>query len=813
MPCAGKCVIIQSLNHSRAGFLPSIAIFSRRKRLLGTRILLNMKHFFFTLFLLTGQLAFAQTKYTLSGTVKDKKTGELLIGTVVRIAEIKSAGAASNEYGFYSITIPEGDYTMIVSMLGYQSITEKIALHQDVRKDIFMGDTAKAMEVVTISDERKDANVTDPQMGAQKLDIKELNKIPVLFGEKDILKTIQLLPGIKSGGDGGSGFFVRGGAADQNLILLDEAPVYNASHLLGFFSTFNSDAIKDVTVFKGNAPAQYGGRLSSVLDVKMNDGNNQRFHVGGGIGLISSKLMLEGPIVKNKGSFIITGRRTYADMFLKLSSNETTKNSSLYFYDLNLKANYQLNDRNRIFLSGYFGRDKLGLANTFGIEWGNATGTIRWNHFLTDRLFSNTSLIFSNYSYKISISASTATFDITSKIRDYNLKHEYQFFVNPRNTVRFGINSIYHTVTPGQITATEGSAINPIKLQERYGLESAVYASDQWNATDRINVTFGARLSAFNALGAGDFYSFDQNGRVADTTSFASGKIVKTYINLEPRISAGFILDSSSSIKVSYARNVQNLHLLSNSVSTSPTDLWVMNSRIIKPEIADQYAIGYYRNFRDNSIEFSAEIYYKSMQNQVDYKNGANTQANELVEGELLFGEGRAYGVELFVKKKYGKFTGWVGYTLSRSERRIDEINNGSWYPVKQDRTHDISVVAMYEITPKLSLAATWVFNTGSAVTFPSGKYMIDGQVIFLYTERNGYRMPAYHRMDIGATWQTKKTEKFESSWNFSVYNLYGRENAYVINFREDPNDPSKTQAVQTSLFRFVPSVTYNFKF
>jgi hypothetical protein len=772
-----------------------------------------MKNFFFALFLLTSQLVFAQTKYTLSGTVKDKKTGELLIGTVVRIAEIKSAGAASNEYGFYSITIPEGDYTMVVSMLGYQSITQKIALHQDVRKDIFMGDTAKAMEIVTITGERQDANVTDPQMGATKLDIKEMNKIPVLFGEKDILKTIQLLPGIKSGGDGGSGFFVRGGAADQNLILLDEAPVYNASHLLGFFSTFNSDAIKDVTVYKGNAPAQYGGRLSSVLDVKMNDGNNQRFHVGGGIGLISSKLMLEGPIVKNKGSFIVTGRRTYADMFLKLSPDETTKNSSLYFYDLNLKANYQLNDRNRIFLSGYFGRDKLGLANTFGIDWGNATGTVRWNHFLTDRLFSNTSLIFSNYSYKISIDASTADFDITSKIRDYNVKHEYQFFANPKNTIRFGVNSIYHTVTPGQITASEGSAINPIQLQERYGLESAVYASDQWNATDRISVTFGARLSAFNALGAGDFYSFDQDGRVADTTSFASGKVVKTYLNVEPRISAGFIIDSSSSIKVSYARNAQNLHLLSNSVSTSPTDLWVMSSRIIKPEIADQYAIGYYRNFRDNTIEFSTEIYYKSMQNQVDYKNGANTQANELIEGELLFGEGRAYGVEFFVKKKYGKFTGWLGYTLSRSERRIDEINNGSWYPVKQDRTHDISVVAMYEINSKFSLAATWVFNTGSAVTFPSGKYMIDGQVIFLYTERNGYRMPAYHRMDIGATWQNKKTEKFESSWNFSVYNLYGRENAYVITFREDPNDPSKTQAVQTSLFRFIPSVTYNFKF
>ncbi len=772
-----------------------------------------MKNFFLFALLFISQFAFAQEKYTISGTVKDKKTGELLIGTVIRISEIKNLGTASNEYGFYSITIPEGDYTMVISMLGYKTVSEKIGLHQNVKKDIFLGDTVKSMEEVVITDEQKDANVTDPQMGAQKLDIKEINKIPVLFGEKDILKTIQLLPGIKSGGDGGSGFFVRGGAADQNLILLDEAPVYNASHLLGFFSTFNSDAIKDVTVYKGNAPAQYGGRLSSVLDVKMNDGNNQRFHVGGGIGLIASRLNVEGPLVKNKGSFIVTGRRTYADVFLKLSKNETTKNSSLYFYDLNLKANYQLNDKNRIFLSGYFGRDKLGLANAFGIDWGNATGTFRWNHFINERMFSNTSLIFSNYSYKISISASTATFDITSKIRDYNVKHEYQFFANPKNTIRFGINSIYHTVTPGQITASEGSAINAIKLQDRYGLENAAYVSDQWNATSRLNITFGVRVSSFSALGKGDFYSYDEDGTISDTTSYASGKVVKTYVNLEPRISAGYIITPSSSVKVSYARNAQNLHLLSNSVSTSPTDLWVMSSAIVKPEIADQYAIGFYKNFRDNKIEFSVETYYKAMQNQIDYKNGANTEANELIEGELLFGNGRAYGVEFFVKKKYGKLTGWIGYTLSRSERKIDQINNGSWYPVKQDRTHDISIVAMYDLTPKWSLAATWVFNTGAAVTFPSGKYTVDGQVIFLYTERNGYRMPAYHRMDLGATWQRKKTEKFESSWNFSIYNVYARENAYTISFREDPDDPTKTQAVQTALFRIIPSISYNFKF
>jgi hypothetical protein len=763
------------------------------------------------LFLLVPFLAGAQNKFTVSGTVKDKKSGESIIGAIVRIPEVKGAGAASNEYGFYSITVPEGDYTIIATMSGYKMQSQKLALHQNMKIDFVMEDTSFTNQAVVITDERADKNVSDPQMGAQKLDMKEINKIPVLFGEKDVLKTIQLLPGIKSGGDGGAGLFVRGGAADQNLILLDEAPVYNASHLLGFFSTFNSDAIKDVSVYKGNAPSQYGGRLASVLDVKMNDGNNQRYHVGGGIGLISSKLNVEGPIVKDKGSFLVTGRRTYADVFLKASKNETTKNSQLYFYDLNLKANYQLNDRNRIFLSGYFGRDKIGLANAFGIDWGNATGTLRWNHITNDRLFSNTSFIFSNYSYKITISGSTVDFDITSKIRDYNLKHEYQFFPNPRNKLRFGINSIYHIVTPGQVTVREG-AVNPLKLQDRYSLENAAYISDEWNVTDRFNITYGVRGSAFTVLGKGDFYSFDANGNVSDTASYSTGEMVKTYFNIEPRISAGYLISESSSVKASYARNTQYLHLLSNSTSTSPTDLWVMSSPIIKPELADQYAVGYYQNFRNNTIEFSVELYYKSMQNQIDYKNGANTQANELIEGELLFGKGRAYGAEFFVKKKYGQFTGWVSYTLSRSERQVTGINDGNWYPVRQDRTHDAAIVVMYDYK-KWSFAATWVYNTGAAVTFPSGKYIVDGNVQFYYTERNGYRMPAYHRLDIGATWERKKTEKFESSWNFSVYNVYGRENAYTITFQQDPNDASKTQAVQTSLFRMVPSITYNFRF
>jgi outer membrane receptor for ferrienterochelin and colicin len=529
--------------------------------------------------------------------------------------------------------------------------------------------------------------------------------------------------------------------------------------------------------------------------------------------LISSKLNLEGPIVKNKGSFLVTGRRTYADVFLKLSKDSTISNNSLYFYDFNAKANYQLNAKNRIFLSGYFGRDNIGIANTFGIGWGNATGTFRWNHIWNDRLFTNTSLIFSNYDYKISITSSTADFAITSKIRDFNLKHEFQFFPNPQHILRFGVNSIYHTVTPGQITASEGTAINPIKLQDRYGLESALYFSDEWSAGARLNITYGVRLSAFNVLGKGDYFTFDANGAITDTSSFDSFEIAKTYYTVEPRVSLAFILTDHSSLKVAYSRNSQNLHLLSNSTSSSPTDLWIMNSLMIKPEIADQVALGYYHNFMNNGIELSAEIYYKAMQNQIDYKNGANTQGNEKVEGELLFGEGRAYGLEFFIKKKYGKFTGWVSYTLSRSERRIDGINEGSWYPVRQDRTHDVSVVLMYDLTKRWSLASTWVYSTGNAVTFPSGKYYVDGQVQFLYTERNGYRMPAYHRLDIGATCQLKKSEKFESSLNISIYNVYARENAYAITFRESETDPNKTEAVRIALFKIIPSITYNFRF
>ncbi|MGZ4048829.1 MAG: TonB-dependent receptor [Bacteroidia bacterium] len=754
-----------------------------------------------------------QNKYTISGYVKDAKNGEELIGATVVIKEIPATGSSTNAYGFFSITIPEGKYTVTAQFLGYQSKAIQVDLDKSTKIDFALDEAPNVLNVVDAVETRKNDNVTRTDMGVDKLDIQQIKNIPVLFGEKDVLKTLQLLPGVQSAGEGNSGFYVRGGSSDQNLILLDEATVYNASHLLGFFSVFNSDAIKDVTLFKGSQPAEYGGRLSSVLDIKMKDGDDKKFDVSGGIGIISSRINIEGPIKKDKGSFIISARRTYADAFLKLSRDTTLNKAKLYFYDVNLKANYTLNDKNRIYLSGYFGKDVLGFGNTFGINWGNATGTVRLNHLFSDQLFSNTSLIFSNYDYKINVNTGGNNLDIISRIQDYGIKEDFQYFLNSKNKIKFGLNSVYHKIIPGAITSSTNSPISKLNLPNKYAWENAVYVSHEIRLTEKFTFEYGLRLSSFSLLGPGDFYSYDNAGNTTDTLTSSSGKFVKTYFNLQPRASANYVLNSKSSIKTSYGRNAQYMHLLSNSTSGNPTDLWIPSSNNVKPELCDQYSLGYFRNFKENMYEFSAETYYKSFQNAIDYKNGAQLNFNANVESQLLYGKGRAYGVELFIKKKYGKFNGWIGYTLSRSERQINGINDDNWYAAKQDRTHDLSVVGIYELTKKWTVSATFVYYTGNAVTFPSGKYTVGGQVINYYTERNGYRMPAYNRLDVGATYQGKKTEKFESSWNFSVYNVYGRENAYSITFQQDPNDPNKTQAVQTSLFRWVPSITYNFKF
>jgi hypothetical protein len=766
--------------------------------------------YFLLLFLFSLHSAFAQQRFTISGYIRDAKTGEDLIGGTIAIKGLSGKGAVTNAYGFYSTTLPAGNYEIISQYVGYEPQSKQIVLDQSLKLDFALIPSVKELQEVVVTGKKTNENVTQTQMGVMKLDIKELNNIPVLMGEKDILKTIQLLPGIKAAGEGSSGFNVRGGAIDQNLILLDEATVYNASHLMGFFSVFNSDAIKDISVYKGNEPAEYGGRLSSVLDIKMKDGNDKQLGVSGGIGLIASRLTVEGPIVKDKGSFIISARRTYADMFLKLSKDTTMNKTKLYFYDINAKGNYKINENNRVFLSGYFGKDALGLGNTFGINWGNSTGTIRWNHLFSNRLFSNTSLIFSNYDYKIYVNIGTEM-NIISRIQDYGIKQDFQYFTNENSSLKFGFNSVYHRIIPGVITST--GALSLKSLTNKNAWENSFYVSHQYRFTDKFSVEYGSRLSIFSLLGPGNFYAYATDGTKTDSTKYGSSQMVKTYINLEPRATFNFLINSQSSVKAAYARNVQNLHLLSNSTSGNPTDLWIPSSNNVKPEIADQVSLGYYRNFSDNKFEFSTEIYYKNLLNQIDYKNGAELNFNDNVESQILYGSGRAYGLEMFLKKKYGRFNGWVSYTLSRTERKFNEINSGNYYPARQDRTHDISIVGIYELSSRWTLSGTWVYNTGNAVTFPTGKYNVDGVTKFYYSDRNANRMPAYHRLDLGATWIRKKTAKFESSWTFSLYNAYGHDNAYSISFQDNKDDPTRTEALQTTIFKFIPSFSYNFKF
>jgi hypothetical protein len=753
-----------------------------------------------------------KVRHTVAGTVKDQSTGEVLIGASVAIEEIRGKGSVTNAYGFYSVTAPRGAYHLLVSFSGYRTDTIALTLDKDLTQNVSLS-VGRELQEVVISGGKKNSNITQALMGVNKMSTSEIKTIPVLFGEQDILKTIQLLPGVQSAGDGNSGFFVRGGSADQNLILLDEATVYNPTHLLGFFSTFNSDAIKDVTVYKGGMPAEYGGRLSSVLDVKMNDGNDQKYVLSGGIGLIDSHVNLEGPIVKSKGSFDISARRTYADLFLKLSNDSSRKNDKLNFYDINAKADYSLGDKDRIYFSGYIGQDNLGVANLFSLSYGNTTATLRWNHIFSNRLFSNTSLIYSNYKYNIGINANNNDITIASRIIDDHFKEDFQYYAGSAGKLSFGIDAIRHTLSPGIINASSGSSFNSLDLDKKYSLESAAYVSHEWSPGTKWNITYGVRLSVFNVFGPGNFYTYNAAGVTLDTTAYRSGQVVKTYVNPEPRFSASYQINDVSSIKWAYSRNVQNLHLLSNSASSNPTDLWVPSSNNVQPEIADQVSVGYYRNFHNNRYEFSSEVYYKALQNQIDYRNGAQLVANENVESQLLYGPGRTYGLELFLKKKAGKLTGWISYTLSKSELKIPGINEGNYFPSRQDEPQNISIVGMYKASRKWTFSATWVYNTGNPVSWPSGKYDINGQPVYLYTQRNNYRMPDYHRLDLGATMLAKKTKKFESSWTFSVYNAYDRQNAYTITFRQNPDNLNQTQAVRTTLFGIIPSVTYNFKF
>lgn len=750
--------------------------------------------------------AYAQEKFTLSGKIADSLTGENLIGATV-YKEGTTTGSVSNSYGFYSLTLPGGNHRIKFSYLGYKTIFKDIALNRDIILNIDIEPSNTNLGAIIVSPEKSDINIKSVEMGVERLNIKQLETIPVLFGEKDILKTIQLLPGISAASEGSSGFTVRGGTIDQNLILLDESPVYSASHLMGFFSVFNSDALKNISVYKGGIPPQYGGRASSVLDITMKDGNNQNFTVSGGLGLISSRLTVEGPLIKDKMSFIVSGRRSYADLVGKLSGL-VKEDITLYFYDLNLKLNYKLNDNNRFYLSGYFGKDDFGYEE-LGMGWGNSTTTLRWNHLFSKRLFSNTTFLYSNYNYEFNIGSDAR---MSSGIVDYSIKQDFIWYKNPDNTFRFGFCSTYHTFNPGKLIT--GNNINPeIILGQKQGVESAAYFSDNRKISGNLSVEYGLRISMFNQLGSGWSNVYDDNNTRVDSTYYNKGEIMKTYTDFEPRISLNLKTATSSSLKISYNRMAQYLHLLSNSTSGQPTDTWIPCSANIKPTIASQYSLGYFRNFYDDKYEVSVECYYKDMRNVIDYEDGTDIMLNENIEANILPGRGRSYGAEFYVKKRHGLLNGWLSYTLARTENKIDGINNNDWYPSKTDKAHNFSIVANYQITKRLSVSSSWVYYTGNAVTFPSGKYVYDGQVWAYYTERNGYRMPDYHRLDLNFHLNGKEKSRFKSSWDFSIYNLYNRHNAYIINFRESETTPGTTEAVRLSLFGIVPSVTWNFTF
>ncbi len=788
---------------------------------------------------------YAQEKYTVSGYIKDSKTGESLIGVSVFVKELNN-GTTTNPYGYYSLTLPKGDYHFIFSYIGYDPKDSVVSLFSNRTLNVEIGEQVVQINEVVVSSEKMDANVTEIKMSRENVKIDRIKSIPALLGEVDVIRSIQLLPGIQTAGEGTTGLFVRGGSADQTLILLDEAPVFNASHFLGFFSVFNPDAVKDVEIYKGGIPAEYGGRLSSLVDIRMKEGNSKKFSGTGGIGSISSRLTLEGPIVKDKSSFIVSGRRTYADLFLKLSPDKNVRSNVLYFYDLNAKMNYKINERNTVFLSGYFGRDVFSFGDVFGLSWGNATTTCRWNHLFSQKLFLNTTLLFSNYDYAFQINNGTQSFIWKSNFRNIGAKFDLNFFLNPNNELKIGSNTIFHTFSPARIEPkNENSVFETFKLDTKYAIEQAFYVSNNQKITSNFSIQYGIRYSMFENIGAGRVFNYAPDKpldkkTITDTVTYSSLQPINFYHGLEPRIGARFQVTESSSIKSSYNRTMQYLQIASNSTAGLPIDRWIPADKYIRPQISDQVALGYFKNFYDNTFETSVEVYYKDMQNQIDFKDGAEILLNNNIETEVRAGKAWAYGAEFMVKKSRGQLTGWVSYTLSKVQRQIDGINGGVVYSPRYDRRHNISVVASYDLNKRLSFSTNWVYITGSAVSYPTGVYEVDGKRVPFYDplNRNGDRMPAYHRLDVSATFKDlpfgfdlfrkkRKEHKVHFDLNLSVYNAYARKNAFTIQFRDvvngdpsiDVNDPKITvitkepKAVMTYLFSIIPAVTVNFKF
>nr|WP_245967193.1 TonB-dependent receptor [Ulvibacterium marinum] len=771
-----------------------------------------------------------QDSYTINGKITDKDNGETLFGASVFLKNT-NIGVVTNEYGFYSITAPKGSYVLVISYMGYLDINQEIQLDKDQKLDFEVEEyTTRLDEIVVTAEESERISLKKPEMSIAKLNIKTVKQMPVVLGEVDIIKSIQLLPGVTNNGEGSSGFNVRGGAVDQNLVLLDEAIIYNTSHLLGFFSVFNADAIKDMKLYKGGIPARFGGRASSVLDIRQKDGNSKNFSLTGGIGVISSRLAAEGPMFKDKGSFLVAGRGSYAHLLLKASGEE----NSAYFYDLNLKTNYNLNENNRLFLSGYFGRDAFDFGDSFDSSYGNLSGNLRWNHIFNDRLFSNLSLIYSKYDYDLGIKIEE--FEWISSINNYNLKYDLAYYVNDRFKLDFGASGIYYDFDPGQVRPTsETSAINPLSLDRKKALESAAYIDAEHKLTDKLTAQYGLRYSIFNRLGGQAMvdYANDQpvvynstlgiyqRGTEIGETDFEKGETIKSYGNLEPRVSLAYQLNDVSSVKAGYSRVAQYIHLLSNTTSVTPLDVWTPSGQFIEPQLSDQYALGYFRNFMDKTYSLEVEAYYKTISNRIDYIDGSDLIGNNTIETEILNGESRAYGLEFLVRKTEGRLTGWLAYTLSKSEQRTPGgnaggpgINDGKWYNTPFDRTHDLSLTGAYQLNDKWSFGTNLVFQTGRPVTYPNGQYEYEGLSIASYSDRNSDRLPAYHRLDVSATYvpNRKPNKRWKGEWVFSIYNLYNRKNAAAISFGQNI-ETGANQATRVAIFGMVPSVTYNFKF
>ncbi len=765
----------------------------------------------------------AQVKYTLSGYLKDASSGETLIGANVFDAEERSFGATTNLYGFYSLTLPEGKYKLEFSYIGYESVFAEINLVEDVNYNLEMKLKGfSAAEEIVVRAERQDENVNSADMGKVELSVDKIKNLPALLGEVDVLKTIQLLPGVMSSGEGNSGFYVRGGGPDQNLILLDDATVFNTGHLLGFFSVFNADAIKNTTLIKGGMPAQYGGRLSSVLDISMKDGNMKRFQATGGIGLLSSRLTLEGPIKKEVSSFMISGRRTYAFELAKPGIDRTDfAGTSYYFYDLNAKVNYRFSDKDRLYLSGYFGRDVLNYKfNNRDLElrmpYGNITTTLRWNHLFSNKLFMNASAIYNDYQFKFGFGAQDFDFTLESGVKDANFKLDFDYYPIATHKIKFGANYTYHTFIPNAASGSSGEVEFEGIENRQYAHEFAAYVQDEIDLADWLKVNLGLRWSRFQQIGPYEQYLYDDFGIPRDTIFFDRGETIKAYQGLEPRASARVKLNNVSSMKAGVSWNAQYLHLVSIGNTSLPADLWLPSNVNVEPQRGVQYSVGYFRNFQENMYEASIELYYKNMKNQIRYAQGYVPELGVDPDEGFIYGSGRSFGSEFFLRKNFGDLNGWVGYTISKTDREFEDLNRGERFPAKYDRTHDLSVVLSYTLSENWTFGGAFVFGTGTAFTLPIGRYLINGDIVYEYGDVNSYRIKDYHRMDLSATWKSSKKKRWDSSWTFSVYNIYNRKNTFFIFYDAEfsiEEQQLNTKAYSVALFPIIPSVTYNFKF